>query len=139
MKGDLYLLDTNTVSYVLSGRSEAARQRYLQTTSKSVVALSAITEAEIRFGLERRPEAKQLRSKIEQFLSAIVCLSWDRSVAHTYGKLCAELGGRGKVLAALDLLIAAHALATDAVLVTSDRAFLQLAPSLTVVDWATDL
>jgi tRNA(fMet)-specific endonuclease VapC len=49
------------------------------------------------------------------------------------------LAATGKALAALDMLIAAHALSANAVLVTHDKAFLQITASLNVIDWATDL
>jgi len=62
-------------------------------------------------------------------------LPWDHAAAESYGSVRAEMAGRGKVLAPLDVLIATHALSVGAVLVTSDKAFAQF-PGLTVEDWA---
>lgn len=61
-------------------------------------------------------------------------LPWDSVIAECYGSVRADMSRQGKILAPLDLLIAAHALGVGAVLVTNDRAFSQVA-SLHVEDW----
>ncbi len=133
------MLDTNTVSYMISGRSPAARQTYLDTEPHAAIALSAITEAEIRFGLERKPGALRLRSLCEEFFASIEILPWNSEVARAYARLRSASSAGGKNLALMDLLIASHAIAAEATLVSHDNAFRQLAPRLTTVDWATDL
>jgi tRNA(fMet)-specific endonuclease VapC len=64
-------------------------------------------------------------------------LPWDFSAAERYGILRAALDRSGRPLGSLDLLIAAHALAAGAILVTNDRAFSQIAP-LQIEDWTAD-
>ena len=135
----LYLLDTNTVTYILGGRSPAARQHLRDARAEAPVAVSAITHGEILFGLEKKPEAHRLRTAVETFLATVQSIAWDTAVAPTYGKLRADLGAAGKTLSGLDLLIAAHALACGATLVTHDAAFQHASDFLQVVDWATDL
>jgi tRNA(fMet)-specific endonuclease VapC len=70
----LYMLDTNMVSYIVKGHSQAARARMLNMEDNEVVCLSAITEAEIRYGLAKRPEATALRERMEWFLLLAVRL-----------------------------------------------------------------
>ncbi len=136
----LYLLDTNTVSFLVNARSLAVRTNYVEAENGGArIAISAITEAELRFGLAKRPEATRLRANFDRFFAAVELLPWDSTVARAYGALRAELSGAGKSLALMDLLIAAHAIAAGATLVTHDKAFLSASPSLQVVDWATDL
>ena len=135
----LYLLDTNTASYLVSGRSPATRSTYLATEVEAGIAVSSVTEAEIRFGLHRKPEAMRLRSAFDEFFAAVQILAWDSNAAKAYGKLRAEMNARGKSLALMDLLIASQALAAEAILVTHDGAFEHLSPFLEVVDWAIDL
>ena len=103
------------------------------------IALSAITEGEIAYGLARKPEAVHLRASIETLLSTIRILPWDSAAAQAYGTLRAKMSAAGKSLSNLDMLIAAHAIATDAILVTRDAAFLQIEALRPVVNWATDL
>ena len=133
------MLDTNTVSYLITGRSPRARQLYLEVEPHAGIAASVITEAEIRFGLEKKPDAVKLRIASQEFFSSVQILPWNSDVAKDYAKLRASLNASGKSLSLMDLLIASHAIAADAVLVSHDQAFQHLHPFLTVVDWATDL
>jgi tRNA(fMet)-specific endonuclease VapC len=70
-------------------------------------------------------------------LRRVEILQWDVSAARRYGILRAALDRTGRSLGSLDLLIAAHALAAGAVLVTNDRDFSQIA-QLQVEDWTVD-
>ena len=85
-----YLLDTNTVSYVLKGNIPEVRRR-LARVPMADVAVSVVTEAELRFGLARRPKAKQLAIAVEEFLVRVTVLSWNSSVAKAYAQLRADL------------------------------------------------
>lgn len=127
-----YLLDTNTVSHLIK-RHPVAVQRLLDVPTRSVC-ISAITAGELAFGLAKRPEAIALHAAVSEFLRRVAVLPWDEAVARTYGTLRAKLYRQGTPLSALDLQIAAHALHVNAVLVTSDKALLNI-DSLRVVDW----
>lgn len=127
------MLDTNTASHVIKGSSEPVRARLL-TTPTNAVCISAITEGELRFGLAKRPKAVRLATGVEAFLLRVSILPWDSLAAVRYGPLRASLEGAGTPLGRLDTLIAAHALAAGAVLVTHDGAFTRV-PGLTIEDW----
>lgn len=86
------------------------------------------------YGLARRPEATRLRQAVGELLRRLDILDWNRACTQCYGSLRATLESCGKPLAPLDLLIAAHALVSDAILVTNDQAFAQ-APGLQREDW----
>lgn len=133
------MLDTNMVSYLMNGRSPGVRRTYLEMEPHADIVLSVITEAEVLFGLERKPEATRLRALFEEFLASVQVLPWDSAAALAYGRLRARLNAAGKTLALMDLLIASHAVATGSILVSHDKALQQLTPNLIVVDWATDL
>jgi len=128
----VYMLDTNTVSHLLKGHPGVLGR--VVATPMSALCISAITAGELHFGLARRPEAKRLWRTVNEFLKRVEVLPWAGEVARTYGALRAELSSNGRMLAPLDLLIAAHALAHEAVLVTSDRAFANVA-ALSIQDW----
>jgi tRNA(fMet)-specific endonuclease VapC len=130
---NLYLLDTNTVRYVIKGNFPRVRQR-LARVPMAQVAISVVTEAELRFGVERRPEPKQLRIAVEEFLMRVTVLPWDSEAAAAYAKLRAALGSAGTPVGNLDMMIAAHAVAADAVLVTNDAA-LRRTKRLRTEDW----
>lgn len=127
-----YMLDTNTVSNLLKGHPNVA-QRIVAVPITSLC-ISAITEGELLFGLAKRPSAERLHIAVGEFLRRADVLPWDRAVAKHYGTVRANLESHGKILSPLDLLIAAHALAVGAVLVTNDRAF-GLVANLESQDW----
>lgn len=129
----LYLLDTNTVTHVVKGHP-AVDRRIIQIPI-SDLRLSSITAGEVYFGRARRPEARGLRRTVQELLLRIEIAPWDDEVARTYGVLRAGLQSGGGSLSSLDMLIAAHALTLEAVLVTSDRAFSRV-PDLTIEDWS---
>jgi tRNA(fMet)-specific endonuclease VapC len=117
----LYLLDTNTVSYLIKRHPQVTK--HLLAVPMHSVCISAITAGELAFGLAKRPEAVALKAAVSEFLRRVEVLPWDDAVAQTYGTLRAQLQSQGTTLAALDMQIAAHALHMNATLISSDKAF----------------
>jgi tRNA(fMet)-specific endonuclease VapC len=130
----LYLLDTNTASFAIKGTVPRVRQRLIRTPMRQL-AVSVITQAELLFGVARRPEATRLKLVVEEFLKRVEVLAWDSSAATAYAEVRAALEHAGKPMGNLDLMIAAHALATGAVLVSNDRVF-RAVKGLQVQDWS---
>ena len=127
-----YMLDTNMVSYVIKKHPEVVKR--LSNTPVSLVCISSITEAELHFGLAKHPKARDLHDTVLELLRHMEVLSWDSGVAMSYGALRVDQERRGRVLAPLDLLIAAHALAVGTVLVSADQAFTHV-KDLQLEDW----
>lgn len=127
-----YMLDTNTVSHLLKGHPSVSRR--VVAVPMAALCISAITEGELLFGLARRPDAHRLHAAVREFLKRMDVLPWDAATAERYGTERASLQRLGRTLAPLDLLIATHALAADAVLVSNDQAFSQLT-ALSLEDW----
>ncbi len=128
-----YLLDTNIASCIIKGNSVAVDRRLLKV-AMAELAISAVTEGELRFGAARLPHATRLHSIVEDFLLRVAILPWDSDAAQQYGPLRAALERDGQPMGNLDVMIAAHALAVEAILVTSDRAFGRI-KRLKVEDW----
>ena len=124
------MLDTNAVSAFLQRRSP----RLDGWVREQRCCLSAIVVAEIRYGLEKRPTATRLRALAESTLDTLEILPWTEACSWIYGRLRAELERHGKPLAAMDLLIASHALSEGCVLVTADQAF-ALVEELSLEAW----
>ncbi len=135
----IYLLDTNMVTYIVRGRSIAARRKLASLGEHEVACISAITEAEMRYGIAKKPQAHVVQAAIEGFLARAKILPWGSAEAAAYGILRAQQEAAGKTLDALDMLIAAQAFSTGATVVTNDRAFSQIPGIRPPVNWATDL
>lgn len=127
-----YMLDTNIVSSLFKKNSNVAK--HIIAVPITSLCISSITEGELLFGLTKHPNVKQLHSAVREFLLHIDVLAWDSVVAECYGHLRANMERKGKILAPLDMLIAAHAIEADAILVTNDKAFKQVA-GLKIENW----
>jgi tRNA(fMet)-specific endonuclease VapC len=128
-----YLLDINIASCIIRGTSPVVDRRLIKV-AMSQLAISAVTEGELRFGAARLPHAARLHAMIEEFFLRVAVLPWDSDAAQEYGQLRATLERDGQPMGNLDLLIAAHALALGAVLVTNDHAFARI-KKLKIEDW----
>ena len=129
-----YMLDTNIASYIIRG-SNAALAAHLRAVPMKQLCVSSITQGELLYGVARKPGSTHLLVAVREFLARVDVLAWDGSAATRYGVLRAALEANGAPLGNLDTLIAAHALAVDAVLVSNDHAFARV-PTLVVENWA---
>ena len=130
------MLDTNIVSHAV--RQHPAVLHHMDRVPVESVCVSAITAGEIAFGLARQVRTHRLHVAMNEFLGRVDVLPWSQLVVDTYGPLRADLERSGRVLTPLDLLIAAHALAVGAVLVTNDQAMHRL-PGIETEDWTRDV
>lgn len=127
-----YLLDTNIASYVIKGNVPRVRSR-LATLPMVEVGVSVISEAELRFGVLRNL-SEDLRVAVEEFLIRVEILPWDSHAAQHYAALRNMMEESGTPMGNLDMMIAAHAMAVGATLVTHDRVF-QRVKRLEIEDW----
>jgi tRNA(fMet)-specific endonuclease VapC len=128
-----YLLDTNMASYVIKGNFPRVRERLVKLPMAEV-GISVITEAELRFGVARKPGAARLEAAVEEFLLRVEILPWDSAAAKSYAAIRATLERAGEPMGNLDIMIAAQALAAQAILVTHDRVFHRV-KRLKLEDW----
>ena len=133
MRMTRYLIDTNIASCIIKGNSPAVDRRLVKVATADL-AISTVTEGELRFGAARLPQATRLHNMIEDFLLRVAILPWDSDAASEYGELRAALEDKGQPMGNLDLMIGAHALAASLILVTNDRAFGRIA-KLKIQDW----
>ena len=133
----IYLLDTNTVSYIIKDKFPAARAR-LSALDSQQVGISCITEGELRYGLAKSGSDRR-RHAVERLLGGLTIHPWGREAAAAYGFLRANQERIGRILEPLAMQIAAHAIALNATLVTHDAAFQQVTGLPAIEDWATDL
>ncbi len=133
-----FMLDTNSVSYALRGNPPSVRE-HLRHVPMAQVCISSITEAELLFVLALKPQATKLAELVNQFFLGVSVFPWDSAAAKAYADLCSTSWKKGRQLAAMDMLVAAHAFASGLTLVTSDRSFRSLRPRLRLADWSKPL
>lgn len=131
----MWMLDTNTCSYVLRRRPIEVKRRF-DTVGHENLSISVVVLAELLFGAERHPtRGNEIRQDIDDFRARLRVLSWSEPAANCYGRLRAHLQRLGTPIGNMDLLIAAHALAADAILVTNNTAEFARVPGLRIEDW----
>ena len=130
-----YLLDTNICLFLMHRRPPEIIERFKRLTRGEVV-MSTVTLAELRVGLERRPELKDAAERALQLvLSHIPAVPFDTDASVSYGVLAAAVRDRRRDV--LDRLIAAHAVSLGLTLVTSNEANFKDYPGLTVENWVS--
>lgn len=127
-----YMLDTNMISHIL--RQNPSVMKKLQSLPVAALCISAVTHAELMYGLAKKPQAAKLHRAVHELLLRLVVLPFDEAVIAHYGLFKARIEQNGKSLAPLDMMIAAHASAVGTVLVSNDHAFVHIA-GLEVQDW----
>ena len=133
MTGMHYVLDTNVCSAAIRGN--AGIDERLQALGATDWCISAVTHSELRYGLALKPGAIRLARLVEGFLQVAVTQPWDQAAADVHGRLRAELRLRGTPVGDFDEMIAAHALALNAVLVTDNTRHFESIPGLTIEKW----
>lgn len=127
-----FMLDTDTVSFVLRGQGEAGAQ--LTAHAPSEICLSSISLSELRFGADKR-RSKRLHNLIDTFTATIEVVPFDATAATIFGRVCAALESKGTPIGTLDTLIAAHAISLNLVLVTNNTKHFKQVRGLKTSNW----
>lgn len=130
-----YMLDTNIIAYAKNNRPESVLQRFMEHRLEDMC-ISAITMAELEFGICKSSKLAQNRIALMMFLSEIQVVPFDGSAAQEYGLIRADLTVKGSLIGANDLLIAVHARSLGLTLVTNNGREFERVPGLTVENWA---
>lgn len=130
----MHLIDTSICVAILRGASPRVAPRF-RAAMRSGVAVSSITVAELKYGVERSNNPARERAGVENLLAAVAILPFDSKAAEGYGMLRRYLERRGEVIGQFDLLIAAHAVAQNATLVTNNTREFSRVPTLHLEDW----
>jgi tRNA(fMet)-specific endonuclease VapC len=129
-----FLLDTDTCIYALK-QQRGVLERLL-THSPADIAVSVITEAELRTGAAKSDAAARIGRLVENFLRPLTILDFVSADAVTYAQIRARLERAGKPIGPLDTLIAAQAVARKLTLVSNNRKEFGRVPRLAIENWA---
>jgi tRNA(fMet)-specific endonuclease VapC len=127
------LLDTNICIYIINRRPIAVFDRF-EGLKVGQVAISSITGAELSFGVEKSGSPRN-RQALDKFLAPLEILAFDEAAMRAYGSLRSHLEGQGTPIGSMDMLIAAHALALDATLITNNTREFERVPGLALENW----
>lgn len=128
-----YLLDTNIISELIKNPQGKAAKR-IAKVGEDNICTSIIVAAELRYGCEKS-SSKRLQKAVEELLGEIAVLPFDAPADVEYGAIRAELELAGRPIGGNDLLIAAHARALDAKVVTANVDEFMRVSGLAVENW----
>jgi len=130
----LYMIDTDTVSYLVRGKTPALDAR-MAVVPPEQLCISAVTRGELLYGLRLKDGAHRLAQVVERFLSRVRCLPWDATAATHFATVAADLHKAGTPIGSMDAMIAGHAIAAGAVFVTNNGRHYQRVAGLRVENW----
>lgn len=128
-----YLLDTNICIYAINHHPAQIRDKLI-SIGEGQCAISSIVASELAYGVTKGNRVSN-KPKLIGFLSLFDVIPFDQDCIWHYARLRDELQSAGKVIGALDMLIAAHALALDATLVTNNSKEFERIPNLKIENW----
>ncbi len=136
MSATLYMLDTDTCIFLMRGASPVLAAR-VQGVALQQQVMSAVTFAELTYGVLASAGArrKQNQQVLDSLALHLAVLDWPQDAARHYGEIRLDLKKRGAQLGAADLMIAAHARALGAVVVTNNTKDFGRVKSLQVENW----
>ena len=129
----MYLLDTNICIYVINHKPQQVFERFRQY-QLGELAVSSITASELAFGVEKSGSERN-KQALKKFLSPLEILPYDEQAIWHYAQLRHDLQSKGQTIGSLDMLIAAHALALDVVLVTNNTKEFERIEKLKLENW----
>jgi tRNA(fMet)-specific endonuclease VapC len=132
----LYMLDTDTCSYIMRRSPDAVLKR-LAGVPVSDVSISVITKSELLYGVEVSPKRRQDEAALAAFLRYIEVLDFPDGGSSHYAKIRADLKASGTMIGANDLLIAAHARSLDLTLITNNTREFGRVRNLSIDNWTT--
>jgi tRNA(fMet)-specific endonuclease VapC len=124
--------DTDSVSFALRGEGKVGLR--ILERAPSELCISAITEAELRYGAERR-KSTRLHKLIDKFTNSVRVAPFDSACAASFGKVVSKLMAKGKPIGDFDAMIAAHALALGLTLVTNNAKHFRQVEGLRIENW----
>jgi len=129
-----YMLDTNICIYIIKMKPAKVIERFKQTPI-SEIGISSITLSELEYGVEKSSKPDQNRFALAQFLAPLEILPYGDDAATQYGIVRFFLEKQGTPIGSLDMLIAAHVLSLECILITNNEKEFNRVPNLTVDNW----
>lgn len=144
----IYLLDTDTLVFVIRGLKSTQRSSHRRRAQELVercrrteasgdsIGLSSVTVSELEFGARKSGRYETEIAQVRKLLTPFDIYDYDSVFCPPpYGRIRHELETKGVSIGSLDLLIAAHALALDATLVSNNLAQFSRVTGLKTANW----
>ena len=129
-----YLIDTNICVYIINSRVEGSKN-WIANVGIDNVFISAITVAELEYGISKSNRQEETQQALYKFLSGFNLIDFDLSCSQAYGKIRYELQKKGSPIGNMDMLIAATARAKEMTIVTNNIREFSRIDALLYANW----
>jgi len=130
----MFMLDTDICIYIIKQKPKSVL-KYFQRLQTGDLAMSTITFAELMNGVKKSLKVKENTKKLEELAEILVIKPFDKKAAISYGDIRSYLEKKGMVIGSNDMLIAAHALSLDWILVTNNEKEFRRVKGLKIENW----
>lgn len=130
-----YMLDTNICIYLIKHKPESVIRK-LTEHAPSEICISSVTYAELSFGVEKSMYRERNRIALMMMLANIEILDFSPRASELFGHIRADLERKGTPIGLMDMMIAAHAISSDCILVTNNLKEFNRVEGLKTENWA---
>jgi tRNA(fMet)-specific endonuclease VapC len=128
------MLDTDICIYIIKKKPTGVL-KYFQRLQPGELSMSAITFAELMNGAKKSRHVEENIAKLNELAELLEIMPFDKKAAITYGNVRSALEKKGQIIGSNDLLIAAHALSLDWILVTNNEMEFGRVDGLKIENW----
>lgn len=132
----MYMLDTDICIYIIKKKPRSVL-KYFQRLQPDELSMSSITFAELMNGAKKSQRVEDNIARLNELAGILEVKPFDQKAAIIYGNIRSALEKSGRIIGSNDLLIAAHALSLDCILVTNNEKEFSRVDGLKVENWAT--
>lgn len=129
-----YLFDTNICIYIIKNKYKQIAKK-MQEAGLDKICISAITVAELEYGISKSSKKDENRIALLEFLIPFTILNFDQNDARKYGQIRYNLQKAGTPIGNMDLLIGSQALARDMTLITNNEKEFSRIQGLKIENW----
>lgn len=130
-----YLIDTNICIYIMNKKPASVIEKF-KLMEPGEIGVSSITVSELRYGVAKSRRKTENAKRLNEFLLPFEIMSYDSKAASAYGEIRSQLEKSGQTIGPLDMLIGAHALSQNRIIITNNTREFSRIDNLTVENWA---
>jgi len=130
-----YLIDTNICIYIMNQHPVELVKKFKKVRIDDI-GISSITVSELQYGVSKSKHREKNQQRLNEFLLPMKILAFDENAAKYYGDIRYLLEKQGQIIGPLDLLIAAHAISEQLIIVTNNDKEFRRIKNLKIENWA---
>ena len=130
----MYLLDTNICIFLIKKKNPFLIEKLKKYYNKGIF-ISSLTLAELEYGVENSDHKEKNRLSLIEFLTIFEILNFEQKDTQSYGMIKSDLRKSGKMVGAIDALLAAQAISRNLIFVTNNTKEFERKNNLRIEDW----